>query len=149
MLSTISWADYTISTCIGLLVWYSFVVLKYYSFELRSLISGQRSHRETMIMERNPSNEDLDASPGPEYTDDEHLKRVEELVAKVKRRFQDESFKKLTTEENEKQISQILQGYPDVRDSVFRSWISEFIVTEYEQITGLLWSEDQADRLWQ
>ena len=42
MLSTISWSDYTITVLILLLVWYVYLIFRFYSSQIRDVLSGKK-----------------------------------------------------------------------------------------------------------
>ncbi|MFT4152248.1 hypothetical protein [Parafilimonas sp.] len=157
MLKNISWSDYFITVAIILVIYYFFVGVRYFSGDLKDLLSGKRKLQfktarsyagkedEAAVEEEN--NEETD---GFEQTTDDEFEEVEHLIERLKTVIADDSGKRLIKKDEFKQyISAILKEYPSIKYSPLRSSINEWIISECEKNNAVTLREEEMDDLWQ
>src|SRR4051812_31038092 len=83
MFTKISWATYIITMGSALIVYYGFVILKYYSFDLQKLFRQKTNQKPSDVKEY--SQETLPANITPiEESADETMERVEQFIVSLK-----------------------------------------------------------------
>jgi hypothetical protein len=157
MFTNISWSDYIIAVAILLTIYYFFVGLRYYSADLKDLLSGKRKlkfraampldtgEEETYFAEENHQNE----AAAFETTTDDDFAEVEHLIERLKNLIADASQKKLIPQEFKQYLHLVLEEYPSVKNSPLRSSVNELIVSECEKHGAVTLSEEEVDMLWQ
>jgi hypothetical protein len=155
MLKNISWTDYIIAVSIALIIYYIFVAVRYFSDELKELLSGKR--KLTVLPYGVPSeNSDeveseldhqVEASGFANTTDDEFTE-IEHLIERLKSVIEDASHRKLIPQEFKQYLSMVLKEYPSVRYSPLRSSVNELIISECEKYGAIALSESDVDLLW-
>ncbi|RKD15103.1 hypothetical protein BCY91_06155 [Pelobium manganitolerans] len=154
MLKNISWSDYIIAVAILLAIYYLFVGMKYFSGEIKDLLSGKRKLKFRAAVSNdhaayNPDNEEsLQETSGFEETTDDEFSEVEHLIERLKAVIADASRRKLIPQEFKQFLSMVLKEYPSVRYSPIRSSINELIVSECQKYGAVTLNEDEVELLW-
>ncbi len=152
MFSNISWQDYFIVVGIALTVYYIAIVLRFYSVELKTLLTGKGK-----MNFQNPDTRffEDDIPPAPErqeeiisYTEDDEYAELEKLLSGLKETIKDASEKRYVLPELKQMLRKILHQYPGVKTSNLRSSVNEFVASECEN-SGLSLTEEQIDTLWE
>lgn len=158
MLTNISWADYFIAVSIVLTTYYLFVGLRYFSVDIKNLISGKMqlkiwedlSHSRDEIESFRSSDENstvenlvLETSTGNDFTEVEHL------IERLKSVISDAASKKLILQEFKQYLYLLLQEYPGIKNSPYRTSINEFVASECEKYGAVTLSEDEVELLWE
>ena len=152
MFSNISWQDYFIVVGIALTVYYIAIVLRFYSVELKTLLTGKGK-----MNFQNPDTRffEDDIPPAPErqeeiisYTEDDEYAELEKLLSGLKETIKDASEKRYVLPELKQMLRKILHQYPGVKTSNLRGSVNEFVVSECEN-SGVFLSEEQIDTLWE
>lgn len=152
MLKNISWSDYIIAVAILLVIYYLFVGMKYFSGEIKDLLSGKRKFRAAVPNDHAAYNLDneqsLQETSGFEKTTDDEFSEVEHLIERLKAVIADASRRKLIPQEFKQYLSMVLKEYPSVRYSPLRSSINELIVSECQKYGAVTLNEDEVELLW-
>lgn len=154
MFTNISWTDYFITVAILLAIYYLFIGIRYYSGDIKDLLSGKRTlkfkgavpatgSRYNQDDEQNPS-----AAVGFENTSDGEFTEVEHLIERLKSIIEDAFQRKLILQEFKQYVSSVLKEYPSVKYSPLRSSINELILSECEKYEGVTLTEGEVDLLW-
>jgi hypothetical protein len=158
MFTNISWSNYIIVVILLLASWYLFVGFRFYFDDLKEVISGKRKLQFRGF--KNPSYEDsqseLNYEESPEAISeqtsfgefDTTFQDVDALVERLKSFIADASKRKLLKQEFLNYIQLLLKEYPSVKDSAFRSSVSELIVTECKTLDSILVTQSEAEGLW-
>lgn len=154
MLKNISWSDYIIAVAILLVIYYLFVGMKYFSGEVKDLLSGKRKLKLREALPASHAEYPMGQEPDDqetgrfEETTDNEFTEVEHLIERLKAVVADAARKKLIRQEFKQYLSMILKEYPTVRYSPLRSSINELIVSECQKYGAVTLSEDEVELLW-
>lgn len=156
MLTNISWTDYIIAVAIFLAAYYFFVGMRYFSADLKDLVSGKSNLKFMVVLSHDkvsesiqPSEKNYDGeSPAFETTTDDDFVEVEHLIERLKSVIADASGKKLIPQELKQYLYLVLQEYPNIKNSPFRSSINELVASECEKYGAVTLSEDEVEHLW-
>ncbi len=152
MFSQISWTDYLLAVTILLAIYYLFVGIRYFSGDLKALLSGKRKHiLKTSGFPRNEPFQNTASEDNPvtsnEEADDEFAE-VEYLIEKVKTVVTEALGKQLVKEEFKHYLRLVLKDYPNVKTSGLRPSVNELIVSECEKQGIVAFNEEEVDALW-
>lgn len=154
MLKNISWSDYIIAVAILLAIYYLFVSVRYFSDEIKDLLSGKRKPKLRTISPDGNGLPNLDDEHrqqemgGFEKTTDDEFTDVEHLIERLKTVVADASRRKLIPQEFKQYLSMVLKEYPSVRYSPIRSSVNELIVSECQKYGAVTLKEDEVELLW-
>jgi hypothetical protein len=154
MLKNISWSDYIIAVAIALTLYYLFIGMRYFSGEIKDLLSGKRKLKLRTALpdpngEYNTTVEEDDQEPGGfERTTDNEFNEVEHLIERLRTVITDASRRKLIPQEFKQYLTMILKEYPSVKYSPLRSSINELIVSECQKHGAATFDEDEVELLW-
>jgi hypothetical protein len=155
-LTNISWTDYIIAVAILLAAYYFFVVMRYFFADLKNLISGKSNVKFMVGISYDTVSESIQTSeknyngesPAFETTTDDDFAEVEHLIERLKSVIADASGKKLIPQELKQYLHLVLQEYPNIKNSPFRSSINELVASECEKYGAVTLSEDEVELLW-
>jgi len=144
MLAHLSWGTYIgIMLCL-LLVYYGFILLKYFPFEIKRVLSGKRPHAG-----ENPKN---DPSEESEYTyemqSDPIAASVQELLPQIRERIQVIAAGQYDKTERFFLLKDLIAGYPDIKSSAFRIPVQEYIQSECVKQDVARLDMDEVEQLW-
>jgi hypothetical protein len=156
MLTNISWTDYIIAVAIFLAAYYFFVGMRYFSADLKDLVSGKSNLKFMVVLSHDKVSESIQPSeknyngesPAFETTTDDDFVEVEHLIERLKSVIADASGKKLIPQEFKQYLHLVLQEYPNIKNSPFRSSINELVASECERYGAVTLSEDEVELLW-
>ena len=156
MLTNISWTDYIIAVAILLTTYYFFVGMRYFSADLKDLATGKRKLKFGKKQIHNPEAKSLLATEKTDYhpdadfepETDEEMDEVEHLIDRLKSVIADASGKKLIPQELKQYLHLVLQEYPNIKNSPFRTSINELVASECEKYGTVTLSEDEVELLW-
>ncbi|OKS85694.1 hypothetical protein [Mucilaginibacter polytrichastri] len=153
MFTNISWADYFAGAAITAGIYYSYVGLRYYTSDLKELLSGRRKPQlqaalkngsdQFGIAESNHPNENYTKAEG-----DDEFAEVEHLIGRLNTVIADASQKKADPQEFRQYLQLVLAEYPNVKNSPLRSSVNELIVSECEKYGAVTLTENEVDLLW-
>lgn len=154
MLKNISWTDYIISVAILLAIYYFFIGVRYFSGDLKDILSGKRKlkFKPALSNDKAEYNTDDDESHqevnGFEKTTDDDFTEVEHLIERLKAVIADASRRKLIPQEFKQYIRMVVKEYPTVRYSPLRSSINELIISECQKYGVVALNDEEAELLW-
>jgi hypothetical protein len=156
MLTNISWTDYIIAVVLLLTAYYFFVGMRYFSADLKNLVSGKSNLKfmggisyDTLTESIQPSEKNYNGErPALETTTEDDFAEVEHLIERLKSVIADASGKKLTSQELKQILHLVFQEYPNIKNSPFRSSINELVASECEKYGAVTLSEDEVEHLW-
>jgi biopolymer transport protein ExbB/TolQ len=147
MLSTISWSDYTITVLILLLVWYVYLIFRFYSTQIRDVINGKR--KINFSKKRKNSNSLQDHLFSEFAAPFDTLEDAKELSEKLTEAVKESAERNLSQNEFQNYIRFILNEYPYVKISALRDKINQLAVSECEKYPQLGLTYEQVDSLWE
>ena len=156
MFTNISWTDYFITVTILLAIYYLFVGIRYYSRDIKDLLSGKRKLNLNTALPYNSKGEYCSTTEGNihpsevsfEETKDEEFTEVEHLIERLKALIADASRRKMIPQEFKQYLSLVLKEYPSVKNSSLRASVNELIVSECEKYGAVTLTEDEVDLVW-
>jgi hypothetical protein len=154
MLKNISWSDYIIAVAILLAIYYLFVGMRYFSGEIKDLLSGKRKLKLRAALSNPNGVNDADDEQSQqetgsfEQTTDDEFSEVEHLIERLKAVVADASRRKLIPHEFKQYLSMVLKEYPSVRYSPIRSSVNELIISECQKYGAVTLKEDEVELLW-
>lgn len=154
MLKHISWSDYLLAVIVLLIIYYIFIGVKYFSCEIKALLSGKRKLAFKAALPTDSGQYSLDndsdqsAEKGFEETADDTFTEVEHLIGRLKTVIADASQRKLIREELKQYLRLVLKEYPSIKYSPLRSSINELIRSECEKYRAVTLDEDEVELLW-
>lgn len=157
MFTNISWTEYLVTVTISLASYYLFIGIKFYSDELKELLSGKRKLKLKPAMHINSSgknifyhkeNNDQQNASFKEITEEE-LEDGKHLIKRVKTIFADASQKEMALQELKKNLHLALKEYSSPGISSVRSSINELILSESQKYGLVTLTEDEVDLLWE
>lgn len=153
MLKNISWTDYIIAVAILLAIYYFFIGVRYFSGDLKDIMSGKRKLKFNPALsndkaEYSTDEEESQEDSGFEKTTDDDFTEVEHLIERLKAVIADASHRKLIPQEFKQYIRMVVKEYPTVRYSPLRSSINELIISECQKYGVVALNDEEAELLW-
>ena len=156
MLTNISWTDYIIAVAILLAAYYFFVLMRYFFDDIKNLVSGKSNLKFMVGISYDTVRESIQTSeknyngesPAFETTTDDDFAEVEHLIERLKSVIADASGKKLIPQELKQYLHLVLQEYPNIKNSPFRTSINELVASECEKYGAVTLSEEDVEQLW-
>lgn len=155
MFTTISWGNYLIAFALVSLTWYIYVGLRYYKNELLAFFHGKKkagsgnrlsdgaTPRENIFIDQ-PTTPPIRISE----LEDDTFQEVDHLIGRLKKLFS-EIQSTVVEEEFTNYLRLLLAEYPLLGQSVFKSQVNEFILSEIAR--GNLpfqFTEQHLNQLW-
>lgn len=153
MFTNISWTEYLFAVAVALVIYYSFVGVRYFSKELKALITGKVRFRfRPAISGYDDDSNDMAATVASDTKanseEEDAFAEVEELISRTKEAIANASRKKYVPQEFRHYLQLLLREYPNVKNSDLRSSINELIIVECERHGVVTLNEEEADMLW-
>ena len=153
MFTNISWTEYLFAVAVALVIYYSFVGIRYFPGELKALLTGKTKLRfRPAVPGYDDDSDDMVATDGlnakASSEEDDAFAEVEELISRVKEAIANASRKKYVPQEFRHYMQLLLHEYPNIKDSALRSSVNELIVSECERHGVVTLNEEEADMLW-
>lgn len=155
MLNNISWTDYIMAVGIALVIYYLFIGLKYYSEDIKDLLSGKRRFKlkpAPSVAHNRQHEQDVKSGPeeftGYENSRDDEFMELEHLIGRLKTIIEDASRRKMVPQEFKQYLTMILKEYPSIKDSPLRSSVNEMIISECQKYGTVILNEEEMDSLW-
>ncbi|MCD0474058.1 hypothetical protein LPB87_06585 [Flavobacterium sp. EDS] len=138
--------------------WYLFVGFRFYLEELKGITAGKRKLQfrrlgelkygdfQSELNDQDPPQMTLDQSSFGEF--DATFEDVDSLVEQLKNFIADARKRKLAKQEVLDYIQLFFKQYPSVKDSAFRSSVSEFIVTKCQTLDVISVTQAEVEELW-
>lgn len=153
MFTNISWGNYIVVVVLLGISWYLFVGLRLYFAEIKDIATGKRKFQFQSYPEI-PSNlgcqESPDSTSSPSFLteSDQTFQDVDHLVERLKNVVADAAQRKLLQQEFVDYLGLVLSEYPSVKNSPFRSSVSELIVSECEKLESIHLNQQETEALW-
>ena len=158
MFTNISWGNYIVVVVLLLASWYLFVGLRFYFDDIKEIVTGKRKLQFHRLEKTNYQEiqSELNYQNSPEVTStqssfgefDTTFQDVDSLVERLKNIISDTVKRKFHKQEFLDYIKSILKEYPSVKDSLFRSSVSELIVSECDKLESITLTQTEAEGLW-
>ena len=153
MLTNISWADYTLVVVLLAASWYLFIGLRFYFAELKDLATGKKKFPSRSFLQVQSNLDYLETPNGipsslNETHTDQAFQDVEDLVEKLKNLVADALQRKLPKKEFMYYLSLVLNEFPTMKNSPFRSSICELVVSECDKLERIHLTQQEVDVLW-
>ena len=160
MFTNISWADYTLVVALLVASWYLFIAFRFYFEEIKEIVAGNRKYQFRAINEKCTlqSQDDLKDQEFIDSTSslpvssfgasDTTFQDVDSLVERIKSLVTDAIKRKILKQELLDYLQLVLEEYPTVKNSPFRSSVSEFIVSECARIETIDLIQAEFEDLW-
>lgn len=154
-MTDISWKDYMMVVAISAAIYYLFVGLRYFSPELKALVSPSRGSGGTFGIPDRHAVEILPEEEEPQdriasietFTNDD-LAEVEALIERLKQAISCSPADKVEKPELEHCLRLMFSEYPGIRNSPLRFSINELAATECEKYGTAPLSQDEVEMLW-
>jgi len=149
MFTNISWGSFLTAVVVVTAIWYSAVIIKCYSRELKKILSG-----ETKIMlpffnntkkEHTVRNTIKSSFSGSFET----LEDAEQLSIRIEQAAAESAEKGLSKEQFQNYVSMLLEEYPYVKISSLKENINKLMVSESNKYPQLQLTLSEADSLWE
>lgn len=157
MFTTISWSSYAAAIGTLLFIWYLFLGFRFYSFEIKQLLLGQRKivfpflgNKKTNDSEFTESKQESSDSQLSESFAESFatLDEVKELSARIIDAVTESAERNLSQQEFKNFLKLILAEYPYVKISSLRGTVNDLIVSESQKNRSLAIALEQANDLW-
>ncbi|MDX2001784.1 MAG: hypothetical protein SFW35_05105 [Chitinophagales bacterium] len=153
MFTNISWTEYLFAIAVALVIYYSFVGVRYFPKELKELVTGKIKFRfRPAVSGYDDDGNGMAVTSGPDAKtnseEEDAFAEVEELIGRLKEAIANASRKKYVLQEFRHYLQLLLREYPNIKNSDLRSSINELIVSECERHGVVALSEEEADMLW-
>lgn len=133
MLSKISWTQYFSAIAFILVVYYVYVFFRYYAGDFQHKMSQKKSYttddEETLPERELIPDEQIGSAELPE-TEDNNFDQIESLIEQLKIRIAEEAESPGASEELGLALRQIVQSYPALKYTPYKSAINELMITE-------------------
>lgn len=151
MLRNISWSNYITTIVIGLAIYYLFVGIRYYSDEIKDILSGKKKLKLKPALPESDLPEDQqmqNENVSFEEIQENDFDEVEQLIEQLKAAIEHGASRKLIQEEFRMSLVMVLKQYPDIKYSPLRPSINELILNECNKFQIAALNEREVDLLW-
>jgi hypothetical protein len=158
MFTNISWGNYTVVVVLLLTSWYLFIGFRFYFDELKEILTRKRKPQllglgNTNVQDSQPVLKDQDAdkvvSAASSFGEfDMTFQEVDALVERLKSFITNADKRKVLKQEFIDYLRLVLIEYPNVKNSPFRSSVSELVVSECDKIETITLTQEEAEELW-
>jgi len=155
MLKNISWSDYWIFIGITLVVYYASVSALYYLNEIKQIFSGNSSLRLKLNHSKRFVITNLDNKGNYSNTDNISSQPVNDInsvvseyMNEIKSLLQQAAHNNLIRQEIIYSLQQLANKYFSIRDSPFKSFITNYIFIECYNYCSIHLDEDELKGMW-
>lgn len=147
MLSTVSWSNYGVTVLVLVLIWYGFVLFKFYPSVLKGIFKKRgMSDGSSTTSKVGHNTDDLFAEFREPF---DTLEDAKELYHKLLEAITESNERNLSKVEFTNYIRYILESYPYVKISSLRDKINSLVVVEFEKYPMLSLGYHEMDSLWE
>jgi hypothetical protein len=149
MLKNISWTNYEIFILITLVVYYITIGCLYYRDKIKQVLSGQSNlFLRLSNSKRANGNHNSSLTVTPVAKDD--LQRViREYTHQIKDVLKQAADENIIKQEIIYSLQQLAGRYSIIKNSPFRSFITNYILIECENYCSIHLDEDELNRIWE
>jgi hypothetical protein len=151
MFRNISWGNYCIAIGVLILVWYTYLGFRFYYKELKQIVSGERDLNFSVVRskEQKQFSTESNSNSTPSLSESFGVSKVvEELTSILLNAIIESKERNLSKEEFQMYLKLILNDYPDVKDSTFRTTINKLMVSECTKNPQMILTYAEVDGLW-
>ncbi|MEZ7507259.1 hypothetical protein [Flavobacterium sp. Arc2] len=155
MFTNISWGNYIVVIVLLFASWYLFIGLRFYFVEIKEIVTGKWTIR-------NCRSKDLeihydvvqpqtftDTSLQPSFGEpEESIINIDAFVEGLKNVVKEAAQRKLVKTEFQSYLSLLLCEFPSIKNSPFRSSVSEMIISECNKQDFISLSQVEVEELW-
>lgn len=157
MFSTISWSSYIAAVFVLLVLWYSYVSIRFYYPWMQQVFSGRKN---IVFANTGKANKEKNSNGCPniesqnkklflDYNESfSTLEDAEELSNKIADAIAESSSKDLSRQEFKNYMQLILNEYPYVKASSLRERINTLIISECEKHQQIILTHAEVNILW-
>ncbi|OIV41731.1 hypothetical protein [Flavobacterium johnsoniae] len=149
MITNISWGSYLTAAGIAIIFWYLIILLKFYSGDLKKILSGEKKLQIPFQKKTSKNIQDIKSISDSFPKSFDTLRDAEKLSERIKDAAKECSEKNLSKQQFENYLRMLLEEYPYVKISSLKENINQLIVSESQQYPNLLLSLSEADSLWE
>ncbi|SHH16060.1 hypothetical protein [Flavobacterium johnsoniae] len=149
MFTNISWGSYLTAAGIAIIFWYLIILLKFYSGDLKKILSGEKKLQIPFQKKTSKNIQDIKSISDSFPKSFDTLRDAEKLSERIKDAAKECSEKNLSKQQFENYLRMLLEEYPYVKISSLKENINQLIVSESQQYPNLLLSLSEADSLWE
>lgn len=149
MFTNISWGSYLIAVVIAIAVWYSAVIIKFYSEDLKKILSGETKIRLPFFKNTKKEHGVQNTIKSSFSGSFETLEDAEQLSIRIEQAAAESAEKGLSKEQFQNYLSMLLDEYPYVKISSLKENINKLMVSESSKYTQLQLTLSEADSLWE
>ncbi|WP_343591090.1 hypothetical protein [Flavobacterium sp.] len=149
MFTNVSWSSYLAVMGTAVIIWYLFIVLKFYSGDLKKIFSGKKKLK-LPSFKNNIQNTRESKSISDSFSESfDTLDDAEQLSVRIQQAAAESAEKGLSKEQFQNYLRMLLEEYPYVKISSLRESINKLIVSESGKYPALLLTLSEADSLWE
>lgn len=149
MFTNVSWSSYLAVIGIAVIIWYLFIVLKFYSGDLKKIFSGEKKLN-LPSFKSNMQNTKEAKSISDSFSESfDTLDDAEQLAVRIQQAVTESAEKNLSKEQFQNYVSMLLEEYPYVKISSLKENINKLMVSESNKYPQLQLTLSEADSLWE
>ncbi|MDQ8013391.1 MAG: hypothetical protein REI96_13150 [Flavobacterium nitrogenifigens] len=149
MFTNISWGSYLTAVIIAMVIWYSAVIIKFYSGDLKKILSGETKIRLTFFKTAKKEHAVQNTIKSSFSGSFETLEDAEQLSIRIEQAAAESAEKGLSKEQFQNYLSMLLDEYPYVKISSLKENINKLMVSESSKYPPLQLTLSEADSLWE
>lgn len=146
LLTKITWPQYLLGVVCVLVFYYVYVALRYYVFDLKVLLSRNRSLKTGKI---HRLEEDELPKDNTIYDDpDETIEQIENLISEIKACIANAAETNILKGDFQNELKQIVARHPEFKGSPYEDAMNELILSECDKHGITTLNEDDCEGLW-
>lgn len=149
MFTNISWNSYLTVIGTAVIIWYLFIVLKFYSGDLKKIFSGEKKLKLPSFNNNIKNTRQVKFLSDSFSESFDTLDDAEQLASRITQAVKESSEKGLSKEQFQNYLRMLLEEYPYVKISSLKENINKLIVSESEKYPNLHLTLSEADSLWE
>lgn len=151
MLSNITWGDFFAGVFAIVVLYYLYVLVKFYPHKLKTLFSSKKGAiaTQSVFLEESPDQDNNQSYEEPASDQYDEMEDVEELVASLVKGIENASEQNMVPGEFKQHLRMILREKPSIKNSPYRSSINQLIISECGKHGTITLSEKEVDALWE
>lgn len=149
MLTNISWGSYLTAISTILIIWYIFLGLRFYSSEIKQILTGKRKIVIPFLRRKNVKNSIYASQVKSTSNSSATLDEVNELSSRLIDAISESVERKRSRQEFQYYLKLILNEYPYVKISSLRSTVNGLIFLESQKNADLILTIQQVEGLWE
>lgn len=155
MFTNISWGNYIFVIVLLLASWYLFIGFRYYLFDITEIVTGKRKLRNHRIKDLeihydvvHPQTFTGSSKKTSFGETEETILDIDAFAEKLKNLVKDASQREVIKSEFIGHLSLLFTEYSSIKNSPFRSSVSELIISECEKLDTISLSHVEVEDLW-